>query len=94
LLPRNGKDFLEMSVRNGKGGMTGIRLTALPIFFVQSVNFCCQGKVQEPVGLRVKLRQIRLDGPNFAVFLVNRTTIALQNRQNLSSPSRIFASIF
>jgi len=43
--------------------------------------------------LRVNLLQIRLDGPYFAAFLVNGTTIALQNRQNLSSPSRIFASI-
>ena len=48
---------------------------------------------QEPVGLRVNLLQIRLDGPYPAAFLVNRTTIALQNRQNLSSPSLIFASI-
>jgi hypothetical protein len=48
---------------------------------------------QEPVGLRVNLLQIRLDGPYSAAFLGNRTTIALQNRQNLSSPSRIFASI-
>jgi hypothetical protein len=48
---------------------------------------------QESVGLRVNLLQIRLDGPYFAAFLVNRTTIALQNQQNLSSPSRIFASI-
>jgi len=37
--------------------------------------------------------QIRLSGPYFAAFLVNRTTIDLQNRQNLSSPSRILASI-
>jgi hypothetical protein len=37
--------------------------------------------------------QIRLGGPYFAAFLVNRMTIDLQNRQNLSSPSRIFASI-
>jgi hypothetical protein len=48
---------------------------------------------QEPVGLRVNLLQIRLDGPYSAAFLVNRTTIALQNRQNLSSPSQIFALI-
>ncbi|MBZ0094480.1 MAG: hypothetical protein K8H75_03740, partial [Sulfuricella sp.] len=33
--------------------------------------------------------QIRLGGPYFAAFLVNRTTIDLQNRQNLSAPSRI-----
>jgi hypothetical protein len=50
-------------------------------------------KHYEPVGLRVNLLQIRLDGPYFAAFLVKRTTIALQNRQNLSSPSQIFASI-
>jgi len=48
---------------------------------------------QEPVGLRVNLLQIRLDGPYFAAFWGNRTTITLQNRQKLSSPSRIFASI-
>ena len=47
----------------------------------------------ESVGLRVNLLQIRLDGPYSAAFLGNRTTIALQNRQNLSSPSQIFASI-
>jgi len=52
-----------------------------------------QTVVQEPVGLRVNLLQNRLDGPYSAAFLVNRTTIALQNRQNLSSPSQIFASI-
>jgi hypothetical protein len=48
---------------------------------------------QEPVGLRVNLLQIRLDGLYFTAFLVNRTTIALQNRQNLFSPRQIFASI-
>jgi hypothetical protein len=48
---------------------------------------------QEPVGLRVNLLQIRLDGPYFAAFLGNRTTIALQNRQNLTSSSLIFALI-
>jgi len=48
---------------------------------------------QEPVGLRINLLQIRLDGPYPAAFLVNRTTIALQNRQNLSSSSLIFALI-
>ena len=37
--------------------------------------------------------QIRLGGPYFAAFLVNRMTIDLQNRLNLSSPSRILASI-
>jgi len=37
--------------------------------------------------------RIRLGGTYFTVFLVNRTTIDLQNRQNLSSPSRILASI-
>jgi hypothetical protein len=50
---------------------------------------CCQ----ESVGLRVNLLQIRLDGPYFAAFLGNRATITLQNQQNLSSTSRIFASI-
>ncbi|RQW87723.1 MAG: hypothetical protein EHM79_07195 [Geobacter sp.] len=48
---------------------------------------------QEPVGLRVNLLQIRLDDPYVAAFLGNRTTIILQNRQNLTSPGRIFASI-
>ena len=43
--------------------------------------------------LGVNLLQIRLDGPDYTAFLVNRTTIALQNRQNLSSPSLIFALI-
>jgi len=47
----------------------------------------------EPVELRVNLLQIRLDGPYSADFWVNRTTIALQNRQNMSSPSLIFALI-
>jgi hypothetical protein len=37
--------------------------------------------------------QIRLDGPFFAASLGNSSTIALRNRQKLSSPSRIFASI-
>jgi len=37
--------------------------------------------------------QIRLGDPYFVAFLVNRMTIDLQNRQNLSAPSRIFASI-
>jgi hypothetical protein len=48
---------------------------------------------QEAVGLRINQLQIRLAGPNFAAFLVNRTTIDRQNRQNLASPSRIFALI-
>ncbi|MRR54011.1 MAG: hypothetical protein EG822_05800 [Deltaproteobacteria bacterium] len=48
---------------------------------------------EESVGLRVNLLHIRLDGPYFGAFLGNRTTITLQNRQNLSSTSRIFASI-
>jgi hypothetical protein len=47
----------------------------------------------EPVGVRVNLLQIRLVGSYSAAFWVNRTTIALQNRQDLSVPSRIFASI-
>jgi hypothetical protein len=37
--------------------------------------------------------QIRQGGPYSAAILVNRTTIALQNRQNLSLPSLIFAFI-
>ena len=37
--------------------------------------------------------QIRLDGPFFAASLGNSSTIALRNRQKLSSPSQIFASI-
>jgi len=37
--------------------------------------------------------QIRLGGPYFADFLINRITIDLQNQLNLSSPSRILASI-
>jgi len=48
---------------------------------------------QEAVGLRINLLQIRLNGSYFTVFSVNRTTINLQNRQNLISSSRIFASI-
>jgi hypothetical protein len=43
--------------------------------------------IQESVELRVNLRQIRLDDPYYVAFLDNRTTIALQNRQNLSSPN-------
>jgi hypothetical protein len=39
------------------------------------------------------LLQIRLNGPYLAVFWVNRMTIDLLNRQNLSSSSRIFAAI-
>jgi hypothetical protein len=61
-----------------------------------SCNFSAIGKIlfgEEPVGLRANLLQIRLDGPKSAAFLGNRTTIALQNRQNLSSSSQIFASI-
>jgi len=49
---------------------------------------------QEAVGLKGNRLQIRLDGPYFAAFLVNRTIIDLQNRLNLASPSQIFASIF
>jgi hypothetical protein len=41
----------------------------------------------------LNLLQIRLDGPYSAAFLGKRTAIALQNQQNLSSPSRIFASV-
>ena len=37
--------------------------------------------------------QIRLGGPFFAASLGNSSTIAQRNRQKLSSPSRIFASI-
>jgi hypothetical protein len=36
----------------------------------------------------------RLTYPYFAVFLVNKITIYLQNRQNMFSSSRIFSSIF
>jgi len=46
---------------------------------------CCRS--QESVGLRVNLLQIRLDGLYSAAFLVNRTTIALQNRQNCPRPA-------
>ncbi|NDP49380.1 MAG: hypothetical protein GZ085_13545 [Sulfuriferula multivorans] len=48
----------------------------------------------QPVGLKGNRLQIRLSGSYFATFLVNRTTIDLQKRQNLPSPSRIFATIF
>jgi len=37
----------------------------------------------------MKRLQIRLSGPYFTAFLLNRTTIDRQDRQNLSSPSRI-----
>ncbi len=37
--------------------------------------------------------QIRLNDSYFAAFLVNRTTIDLQNRQNLPSFSQVFAWI-
>jgi hypothetical protein len=47
----------------------------------------------EPVGLKGNRLQIHLTGPYFADFLVNRITIDRQNRQNLTSASRIFASI-
>jgi hypothetical protein len=59
-------------------------------FWVSSIM---QVLSQEPVGRRINLLQIRLDGPYSAAFLGNRTTSALQNRQNLSSPSQIFALI-
>jgi hypothetical protein len=50
-----------------------------------------ENQPQESVGLRMNLLQIRMDGPYPAAFLVNRTTIDLQNRQNLLSSSQIFA---
>jgi len=49
--------------------------------------------LQQPVGLKGNLLQICLTGAYFAAFLVNRMTIDLQNRQNLPSPSQIFATI-
>ncbi|MBI2287264.1 MAG: hypothetical protein HYU79_07530 [Nitrosomonadales bacterium] len=49
--------------------------------------------IWQPVGLKGNRLQIRLTGAYFTALLVNRTTIDLQNRQNLPSPSRIFASI-
>jgi hypothetical protein len=39
------------------------------------------GLIKQPVGLKGNRLQIRLSGPYFAAFLVNRTTIDLQNRQ-------------
>jgi hypothetical protein len=42
---------------------------------------------QKSVGRRAYLLQLRLDGSYFAAFMDKRTTITLQNRQNLSSPS-------
>ena len=45
------------------------------------------------VGLRGNRLQRRLVGPYFAAFSTNGTTIGLQNRQNLSLPTHIFASI-
>ena len=47
----------------------------------------------QPAGLKGNRLQKRLAGLYFAAFSTNRTTIGLQNRQNLSPPSRIFASI-
>uniref|UniRef100_E6QTG3 Uncharacterized protein n=1 Tax=mine drainage metagenome TaxID=410659 RepID=E6QTG3_9ZZZZ len=44
---------------------------------------------QEPVGLKGNRLQIRLAGAYFTAFLVNRTTIDRQNRQNMPTPSRI-----
>jgi len=41
----------------------------------------------------MNLLQIRLNGSYFAVFSVKRTNINLESRQNLISPSRIFALI-
>ncbi len=52
-----------------------------------------QKGTMESAGLRGNLLQIRLAGPYPAAFSVNRTTIALQNRLNLFSTSRIFAWI-
>jgi len=69
-------------LRNGRDPPGFENLTGL--FFISG---------EESVGLRLNLLQIRLNGPYFAAFLSNRTTIALQNQQNLFSPSRIFASI-
>jgi hypothetical protein len=48
----------------------------------------------QPGGLEVDRLQVRLAGPCFATYLWRATTIALQNRQYPSSPSRVFASIF
>jgi hypothetical protein len=53
----------------------------------------CKRVTWQPAGLKGNRLQIRLSGPYFAAFLINGMTIDLQNRQNLSSPSRIFASI-
>uniref|UniRef100_E6QT76 Uncharacterized protein n=1 Tax=mine drainage metagenome TaxID=410659 RepID=E6QT76_9ZZZZ len=47
------------------------------------------GRCQEPAGLKGNRLQIRLAGAYFTAFLVNRTTIDRQNRQNMPSPSRI-----
>ena len=49
--------------------------------------------LEQPVGLEGNRLQIRLAGPYSAAFLGNSSTIALQNRQNLASTRRIFASI-
>src|SRR5574340_340497 len=48
----------------------------------------------QPVGLKGNRLQKRLAGPYFAVFLTNRTTIGLQNRQNLFSPSHFSLRFF
>jgi hypothetical protein len=45
------------------------------------------------VGLKGNRLQKRLAGSYFAAFSTNRTTIGLQNSQNLPSPSHFFASI-
>uniref|UniRef100_E6QWG3 Uncharacterized protein n=1 Tax=mine drainage metagenome TaxID=410659 RepID=E6QWG3_9ZZZZ len=54
------------------------------------IPLCSLGQAAwEPVGLKGNRLQIRLTGAYFTAFLVNRTTIDRQNRQNLPSPSRI-----
>ncbi len=59
------------------------------------VRFCERLKVKllGPTHLKGNRLQIRLAGAYFTAFLVNRMTIDLQNRQNLPSPSQIFATI-
>jgi len=43
--------------------------------------------IWQPVGLKGNRLQIRLAGAYFTALLVNRTTIDLQNRQNLHRPA-------
>ncbi|TLN05240.1 hypothetical protein FDZ73_01005 [bacterium] len=69
------------------------RAITLPGKDAEGVAETAKYERQVSVGLKVTLLQIRLEGQYFAALLGNITRITLQNRQYLSSPSRIFASI-